>query len=134
MYKFKRAFIVGFASVILFMVSGCGGAKIELSFEKESYEVTVVKELELIPTVKNADEKDYALKFSSEDEDIATYVDGVVKGVGVGQVRLESNWKITRKSLPRRSSRLSRRRSLRSPLIPPAGARSTPSRSSRARN
>ncbi len=33
MYKFKRAFIVGFASVILFMVSGCGGAKIELSFE-----------------------------------------------------------------------------------------------------
>ncbi|MFA7530002.1 MAG: InlB B-repeat-containing protein, partial [Bacilli bacterium] len=98
MYKFKRAFIVGFASVILFMVSGCGGAKIELSFEKESYEVTVGKELELMPTVKNADEKDYALKFSSEDEDIATYVDGVVKGVGVGQVtvrvELEDNEKI----------------------------------------
>ncbi len=98
MYKFKRAFIVGFASVILFMVSGCGGAKIELSFEKESYEVTVGEELELMPTVKNADEKDYALKFSSEDEDIATYVDGVVKGVGAGQVtvrvELEDNEKI----------------------------------------
>src|SRR5690554_5601646 len=98
MYKFKRAFIVGFASVILFMVSGCGGAKIELSFEKESYEVTVGKELELMPTVKNADEKDYALKFSSEDEDISTYVDGVVKGVGAGQVKvrveLEDNEKI----------------------------------------
>ena len=48
-----------------------------------------------MPTVKNADEN-YALKFSSEDEDIATYIDGVVKALAPAKLRLESNWKITK--------------------------------------
>ncbi|MFA5670681.1 MAG: InlB B-repeat-containing protein [Balneolaceae bacterium] len=68
---------------------GCGGTKIELSFEEETYTVEVGKELPLEPAVKNEKDEEYKLVFSSEDTAVATYVDGKVKGIAVGEVKVK---------------------------------------------
>jgi len=90
----KIAFLfIAIFTIIVFV--GCDGSKIELSFEKESYTVNVGEEINLLPNVVNPKNEEYKLVYSSENPDIATYVDGKVKGIKVGEtnvkVSLEGN-------------------------------------------
>lgn len=98
MRKFKSLFFLIIAAFVLFVAIGCGGSKIELSFDNETYTVEVGKEITVAPTVKNEENEEYTLVYSSTDETIATYIDGKVKGLKVGEtdikVSLEGNDKI----------------------------------------
>lgn len=89
MRRFKNLFIVMLIAFVTVVAIGCGGTKIELSFEEETYSVEVTKEITLTPTVKNEKDEEYTLVFSSEDTAIATYVDGKVKGIAVGEVKVK---------------------------------------------
>ena len=70
-------------------VHGCRkDDKIELSFDKNSYEVTVGEEIEVTPTVKKGkDVGEVKLVYSSKNPNIATYVNGIVTGVAVGETK-----------------------------------------------
>lgn len=98
MRTFKNLFFLMLMALVMFVAVGCGGSKIELSFEEETYTVEVGKDIPLTPTVKNEDEEEYKLVFSSEDDAVVTYVDGKIKGIAVGEtkvkVELDGNDKI----------------------------------------
>jgi len=87
--NFKNLFLLMLMALVMIVAIGCGGTKIELSFEEETYTVEVGKELPLEPTVKNEKDEEFKLVFSSEDTAIATYVDGKVKGIAVGEVKVK---------------------------------------------
>ncbi|HHX00025.1 MAG TPA: hypothetical protein GX740_01800, partial [Acholeplasmataceae bacterium] len=89
MRKFKGLFFLIITTLILFVAIGCGGSKIELSFDESTYQVEVGKELTLNPTVKNEKNEEYELEFFSEDETIATYINGKVKGLKVGETKVK---------------------------------------------
>src|SRR5690554_757907 len=76
-------------ALVMIVAIGCGGTKIELSFEEETYTVEVGKEITLEPTVKNEKEEEYTLVYSSSDTAVATYVAGKVKGIAVGETKVK---------------------------------------------
>lgn len=70
-------------SAVLVLV-GCD-KKVKLSFEKNTYTVVQGETLELKPEVEG---KNVELVYSSEDDKIATYVDGQVKGIAIGKTKV----------------------------------------------
>ncbi|NLM32926.1 MAG: hypothetical protein GX203_01850 [Acholeplasmataceae bacterium] len=60
--------------------------EIELSFIKTSYEIYVNEEVEVLLRLKNVKKKD--IVFESENPDIATFENGVLKGVSVGKTTI----------------------------------------------
>lgn len=92
MKNFKNLFILMLMALVLFVAVGCDGSKIELSFEKQAYTVEIGKELTLLPAVVNEDGIEYVLVYSSGDDSIATFVNGVVKGIAEGEVEVKVVW------------------------------------------
>lgn len=92
----KKSFLKNFLSLVvlalvMFILAGCKkDDKIELSFAQSSYDVIVGEELELQPEItKGKDVKEVKLVYSSENEEVATYVDGKVTGVAVGETKVK---------------------------------------------
>lgn len=87
---FKSFLFLFLLGLVVFFVVGCEKTKpIKLSFEETKYTVEVGKELTLAPVVVNEDKLKYVLVYSSENDSIATYKDGVVKGIVAGEVEVK---------------------------------------------
>ena len=84
--NFKSLLLLLVIGLVTIVLIGCGSSKIELSFEEQKYTIVVGHELDLEPVVVNEDDIEYELDYSSVDPTIATYKNGVVKGLKAGSV------------------------------------------------
>ena len=88
---FKNFLALVVLALVMVVLAGCKkDESIELSFAQSSYQVTVGEELEIKPTVKKGkDVGEVKLVYSSENPNIATYVNGKVTGVAVGETKIK---------------------------------------------
>lgn len=84
--NFKSSLLLLVIGIVTIVLIGCGSSKVELSFEKQTYTIVVGDELDLEPVVVNEGNIEYELVYSSVDPEVATYENGVVKGLKAGSV------------------------------------------------
>jgi len=87
--QIKCLLVLMLSALVLVVAIGCGGSKIELSFDNATYTLEVGKDLPLAPTVSNPNNEEYELEYSSEHETVATYANGKVTGIAVGETKVK---------------------------------------------
>ena len=88
---FKNIFLIMILSLAVFFFIGCTkDDEIKLSFESTSYSVKVDETLKLAPKIEKGKDvvEKIDLVYSSEHPEIATYTNGEVKGILVGETKV----------------------------------------------